>query len=95
MKDMSKALNFGKSVADNSFGAFRTMLDYKLLDQGKQLIKVDKWFPSSKTCSNCGNVKKTLALEERVYSCDNCGTILDRDYNASINIKNEGIRLIA
>ena len=94
MKGMSQALNFGKSVADNSFGTFVTMLDYKLSEQGKQLIKIDKWYPSSKTCSCCGAIKEALLLEERTYKCDACGFTLDRDYNASINIKNEGMRLV-
>lgn len=93
MKDMSQALNFGKSVADNSFGMFVSFLKYKLEDQGKQLMKIDKWFPSSKTCSKCGSVKKELLLSERIFECE-CGNILDRDINAAINIKNEGSRLI-
>lgn len=93
MRGMSQALNFGKSVADNSFGMFVGMLNYKLLEQGKQLIKIDKWFPSSKTCSCCGTVKNKLALSTRTYTCDVCGTVIDRDYNASINIRNEGMRL--
>lgn len=94
MKGMSQTLNFGKSVSDNSFGAFVTMLKYKLSEQGKQLIKVDKWFPSSKTCSYCGAIKD-IFLNERTYTCESCGAIIDRDYNASINIKNEGMRLIS
>lgn len=93
MKSMSQALNFGKSVADNSFGTFVNMLGYKLIEQGKQLIKVGKWFPSSKTCSQCGAVKKTLTLAERTYTCG-CGFVCDRDLNAAINIKNEGMRLL-
>lgn len=94
MKAMSQALNFGKSVADNGWGMFVNMLDYKLKDQGKSLVKVDKWYPSSKTCSNCGAVKAELSLSERVYHCE-CGYVQDRDINAAINIKNEGIRLLA
>ena len=93
MKGMAQALNFGKSVSDNAFGMFSTFLKYKLEDQGKQLIKVDKWFPSSKTCSKCGSVKKELLLSERIFECV-CGNILDRDINAALNIKNEGTRLI-
>lgn len=54
---------------------------------------MDKWFPSTKTCSSCGNVKD-MSLSERVYSCI-CGANLDRDYNSAINIKNEAIRLLA
>lgn len=94
MKGMSKALNFGKSVSDNAFGAFVSMLDYKLKEEGKQLAKIDKWFPSSKLCSACGQIKNTLSLSERTYHCEHCGLSLDRDYNASINIRNEGIRIL-
>ncbi|HBN11069.1 MAG TPA: transposase [Ruminococcus sp.] len=94
MKAMSQALNFGKSVADNSWGVFTTFLKYKLEDLGKQLIKIDKWFPSSKTCSNCGNVKENLSLSDRAYHCSNCGITLNRDYNASVNIKNQGMKLV-
>lgn len=94
MKGMSQSLNFGKSVADNSWGMFTSLLAYKLQDEGKHLIKIDRLYPSSKTCSHCGNVKSNLSLTERTYVCDVCGTVIDRDYNASINIKNEGMRLI-
>lgn len=94
MKGMSQALNFGKSVSDNSFGKFVTMLDYKLVEQGKYLITIDKWFPSSKMCSRCREVKDSLLLSERTYHCESCGIDIGRDYNASINIKNEGMRLL-
>ncbi|PDY07936.1 transposase, partial [Bacillus cereus] len=67
MKGMSQALHFGKSVADNSWGMFTSFLAYKLYEQGKQLVKIDKWFPSTKTCSSCGNVKN-MSWSERVYS---------------------------
>ena len=93
MKGMSQALNFGKSVADNGWGMFTTFLSYKLQEQGKQLVKIDKWYPSTKTCSNCGSVKE-MPLAERVYSCT-CDANLDRDMNAALNIKNEAIRLLA
>ena len=88
MKSMSQALNFGKSVADNGWGMFTAFLAYKLGEQGKKLVKINKWFPSTKTCSSCGHVK-SIALSERTYSCA-CGFVLDRDWNAAINIKNEG-----
>lgn len=94
MKAMSQALNFGKSVADNGWGMFTTFLKYKLEDLGKQLIKIDRWFPSSKTCSNCGNVKENLSLSDRIYHCSNCGITINRDYNASMNIKNQGMKLV-
>jgi len=94
MKAMSQALKFGKSVSDNGWGMFTQMLNYKLARQGKGLIKVDKWFPSSKRCSVCGAVKRELSLSERIYICD-CGNALDRDVNAAINIRNEAMRILA
>ena len=57
---------------------------------GKQFLKIDKWFPSSKTCSRCGNVKEELKLSERSYKCECCGIEIDRDYNAAVNIKDIG-----
>ncbi|MBF4500309.1 transposase [Savagea sp. SN6] len=93
MKGMSKALRFGKSVHDNGWGMFTTFLAYKLKERGKQLIKIDKWFPSTKRCSCCG-AEKRMPLSERTYHCS-CGFVLERDHNAAINIKNEGLRLLA
>jgi len=93
MKAMSQALNFGKSVFDNGWGYFTAFLAYKLQDSGKYLIKIDKWFPSSKTCSACDKVKKELPLSERTYTCD-CGNTLDRDKNAAINIRAEAWRIL-
>ena len=95
MKGMSQALNFGKSVADDSWGAFTIMLTYKLQEQGKQLIKINKFFPSSQLCSVCGYQNEEVKdfRKVREWECPKCHTKHDRDYNASINIKNEGIRL--
>ena len=94
MKGLSQALNLGMSVSDNGFGSFVRILEYKLKEQGKRLVKIDKWFPSSKMCSCCGEVKKTLLLSERTYHCEACGMVMDRDKNASLNIQNEGMRLV-
>ncbi len=93
MKAMSQALNFGKSVSDNGWGMFINYLKYKLEDQGKKLIKIDKFFPSSKMCSCCYEIKKDLKLSDRIYHCEACGMTLDRDYNASLNIREEGKRI--
>ena len=93
MKAMSRSLHFGKSVMDNGFGKFREMLAYKLERQGKQLIKIGRFYPSSKRCSCCGQVKKELGLDERTYICA-CGNRMDRDVNAAINIREEGRRLL-
>jgi len=94
MKNMSRTRMFGKSVCDNGFGKFVSMLEYKLKDQGKELVRVGKWFPSSKMCSNCGSMRESLSLGERVYHCENCGMIIDRDLNASYNIREEGKRML-
>ena len=82
----------GKATLDNGYGMFLSILEYKLNDRGKYFIKVDKWYPSSQICSCCGKQKK-LTLTDRIYKCD-CGFIIDRDLNAAINIKNEGLRLL-
>lgn len=94
MKGMSQALNFGKSVADNGWGMFISMLQYKAIFTGKTIVKIDKWFPSSKTCSSCGEINPNLKLPDRIFKC-NCGFVIDRDYNASINIKNEGLAILS
>lgn len=90
MKGMSQTLNFGKSVGDNGWGLFVNMLSYK----AKRVIKVDKWYPSSKTCSHCGTNNVSLTLKERTWTCPICGALIDRDYNASQNILAEGLRLL-
>ena len=93
MKAMSnKSFGNGKATMDNGYGMFLNMLEYKLSDRGKYFVKVDKWYPSSQICSCCGS-KKKLTLTERIYKC-NCGLNIDRDYNAAINIKNEGLRIL-
>lgn len=94
MKAMSQALNFGKSVSDNGWGMFTSFLQYKLEELGKQLIKVDKFFPSSQICNACGNqISVTKDLSVREWTCPECGAHHNRDVNAAINIKNEGMRL--
>ena len=94
MRSMAQGLNLAKSTNDNGFGMFRAFLAYKLADMGKQLIIIDKWFPSSKMCSFCRNENKELTLADRVWTCVHCGAKLDRDLNAAVNIKNEGCRLL-
>lgn len=76
-----------KAIADMGFSEFRRQLEYKCKLYGSELVIVDRWFPSSKTCSNCQTVKETLSLSERVFKCDQCGFEIDRDLNASINLE--------
>lgn len=82
----------GKATMDNGYGMFLNMLEYKFSDRGKHFVKVDKWFPSTQLCSCCGNRMK-LALNQRIYKCS-CGLTIDRDLNAAINIRDEGLRIL-
>lgn len=75
-----------KSLSDVSFCEFNRMLEYKANYNNKQIYRVDIFYPSSKTCSVCGNIKADLKLSDRAYKCDECGVKIDRDYNASINL---------
>lgn len=93
VKGMMEEKKLSRNISDASWGLLTQMLEYKCKWYGRELIKINQWYPSSKTCSNCGNVKETLLLSERVYKCEVCNTKIDRDYNASIVIKKEGVRL--
>ena len=90
LRHMSKAMNFGKSVYDNGYGMLRSMLSYKLKDKGKVLVKVDRFFPSSKRCSSCHEINHDLKLSDREWTCKSCGSHHDRDRNATKNLLDEG-----
>jgi putative transposase len=75
-----------KAVQDMGFYEFRRQLDYKTQLYGSELIIADRWFPSSKTCSNCGYKKESLSLTERVFECEQCHVVCGRDLNASLNL---------
>lgn len=95
MKALSQVLNFGKSVMDNGWGMFVNFLDYKSKEVGKKLVKVGKYFASSQICSNCGYKNKEVKdLSIRQWKCPNCKVVHDRDINAAINIRNEGMRIV-
>lgn len=94
LKGMAGGLHLGKGVHDNGYGLFLSMLEYKLEERGKYLIKVDRYFASSKICSVCGKKKEELSLSDRIYYCE-CGNRMDRDVNAAVNIMNEGKRIFA
>ena len=83
-----------KAIADMGFYEFRRQLEYKCQLFGSKLVIVNRWFPSSKTCSNCGTVKEKLSLSERTFYCDSCGFECDRDLNASINLSFAGSSLV-
>jgi len=73
-------------VADQGFGAVRRRLGYKTAREAGTLILADRWYPSSKTCPSCGRRKPNLTLNERIYRCEGCGLVLDRDVNAARNL---------
>ena len=85
LRSLSRSLKLGKSTLDNGFGMFRNFLEYKLQDQGKHFIKIDKWFPSSKTCNRCGYINIDLKLSDRIWLCPCCGELVMRDANAGRN----------
>ena len=93
MRAMSnKGFGNGKATLDNGYGLFLNMLEYKLSDRGKYLVRVDKWFPSSQICHCCGAIHSEMKdLRIRTMTCD-CGLTMSRDQNAAINIKREGLR---
>lgn len=92
LRAMGGCLSLGKNLHDNGFGLFREMLAYKLWKKGSCLVRIDRMYPSSKTCSVCGAVKQDLKLSDRIYICPECGCFIDRDYNAAVNIREEGKR---
>ena len=87
IKGMMKNKHLSKAIASQKFFEFKTKLTFKCKENHIELRIVDRFYPSSKTCSNCGKVKKDLKLSDRIYKCD-CGLTIDRDLNASINLKN-------
>ena len=90
---MMKNHKLAKSIQELGLYELRRQLEYKSKWNNRELILVSRWFPSSKTCSSCGEVKKDLKLSERTFKCQ-CGFELDRDLNAAINIEKEGQKIL-
>jgi putative transposase len=88
VKGMVKNHCLSLAISELGFGEFKRQLIYKAAWYGREIRLVNRWFPSSKTCSSCGIVKPELKLSERVFRCESCNTNLDRDLNAAINILN-------
>lgn len=95
VKNMVRNHKLAKSISDAGWGQFCTMLKYKAEWKGKTYIEVDRFFPSSKTCSNCLHQVDNLSLDIRSWQCPRCQTLHDRDVNAAINIRDEGLRILA
>jgi putative transposase len=83
---MLQIRRLARVISDAAFGEFRRQLEYKTRWYGSDLVVADRWYPSSKTCSGCGNLNTGLTLSDRTYSCTACGLVLDRDVNAAINL---------
>ena len=87
VEGMRKNKHLSEKINEAKFYEFRRQLEYKCKWNNVNLIIADRWYPSSKLCSSCGNRKKKLSLSERIYVCEECGCVIDRDYNASLNLK--------
>jgi putative transposase len=90
VKNMMRNHKLARSFGDAAVGMFLEMLRYKSEWYGKEFVKIDRFFPSSKRCSDCGNIKSDLTLEDREWTCPSCGVFHDRDLNAAKNILAEG-----
>jgi len=89
---MVKNHNLAQAISDASWSTFVSMLEYKADWYGKNILRIGRFAPSSKTCSNCGNINKELQLKDREWTCSSCSTVLDRDINAAINIKSFALK---
>ena len=87
MNRMLKNKYLAKSIQKQCFYEFSSQMKYKCEQCGIEFIQVDRFYPSSKTCSNCGCIKKDLKLSDRVYKCSECGLEIDRDFNAALNLE--------
>ena len=94
VKGMLKNNKLAESISEMNFGEFKRMLEYKARWYNRKLVFVDRFYPSSKTCSHCGYKYKNLTLSVREWTCPQCNTNHDRDINAAVNILNEGLRII-
>ena len=92
VKGMQRNHKLAQSISDASWGEFLLMLTYKAVMNDKQVVKIDRYYQSSKTCHCCGWVKEDLQLKDREWTCPHCGNTLDRDVNAAMNILQEGLR---
>ena len=94
LDEISRKKNLGIATHDNAYYEFLKYLGYKAKDNNHKLIKVNRYFPSTKKCHNCGYINRNLTLKDRIWECPNCHMIHDRDYNSALNIKYEGISIV-
>ncbi|MEU8262996.1 RNA-guided endonuclease TnpB family protein [Micromonospora sp. NPDC048999] len=91
VRNMLRNRRLARVISDASWSQFRSMLEYKAQWYGREVIPIDRWYPSSKTCSTCGRINTTLALNDRTWTCPGCATEHDRDINAARNILAAGL----
>ena len=94
VKGMMKNHKLAESILEMNFGEFRRILEYKARWYNRKIVFVDRFYPSSKKCHNCGYINKILTLNDRQWICPNCGKLINRDYNAALNILDECLRII-
>ena len=94
VKGMVRNHKLAESISEVNWGEFRRRLAYKAAWHGRQLVFIDRFYPSSKRCNHCGYIYKELTLKDRQWVCPECGSLIDRDYNAALNILEEGERII-
>ena len=94
VKGMLRNHKLAESIQEMNFGEFRRMLEYKARWYNRKIVFVDRFYPSSKTCHNCGYINKELKLSDRRWICPQCGGLIERDHNAALNILDEGLRII-
>ena len=94
VRGMSKNHNLAESILEMNFGEFRRMLEYKASWYNRRIVFVDRFYPSSKMCNHCGYINRELTLNDREWVCPHCGQTVSRDYNAALNILDEGMRII-
>ena len=94
VKGMVRNHKLAESISEVNWGEFRRILTYKAAWHGRQLVFIDRFYPSSKRCNHCGYIYKELTLKDRQWVCPECGSLIDRDYNAALNILEEGERII-
>ena len=94
VKGMVKNHKLAESISEVNWGEFRRILTYKAAWHGRRLVFIDRFYPSSKRCNHCGYIYKELTLKDRQWVCPECGSLIDRDYNAALNILEEGERII-
>ena len=95
VQNMQKNRRLSPSICDMGWFEFRRQLSYKSGIYRTNIVVADRWYPSSKTCSSCGWIDKSLTMKDRTYECDSCGLSLDRDVNAAINLRTLGLSGIA